>query len=1420
MTQVNSHAKNLFSILVIATFLTLILLISSSYAEWAYFARETTDSASKLSKAERIKNIDWNAKLKELQSRIPNSKNWPNQDQFVPDELVIKYKKNVSNAAISLKENKESLTVKKISKHLGFRVVKIPKGKSVKELVAQFAKDPDVEYAEPNFYFHIDFFPNDQYLNLTGIETANSAGWYPLGSENPPAWTDVSTGQQFNYYTYLPFTLFGMRMPSLPQPYTSYISDSGAWEITRGSSEVRVAIIDTGVMTGHEDLIDRCDRGYDYVNGDGMPLDDNGHGTHCAGIVAADIDNNRGVCGMAPEATIIPIKVLGADGSGTMADLAEGIIGAVDDFNANILSLSLGSDTDVALVRQAVEEALGKGAIIVAAAGNNGVDFRTQPHYPAAYPRVITVGSFDYQGSYSLTMQTTGIGTPILPQYTNFGYSTSRTNATDFGVEIFAPGGDSLDYLVVSTYPYDVGGTRYAPLMGTSMACPQVSGLCALLYSQGIRSVDAMTYALWSTAQSPYPPYLHGVANETTGYGVIDPRYALQFAKNFTIPAGVGFVSYTLDDDNLNGTSGNNNKLLNPGETVDISISIQNIGASNLYNVFGKLTSTDPYVSIYTAQQVQAFGDMTPGSISTSAVSFRFFVNADARSGYIIPFKLLVTDSATWNDENPAIIPFEITVFVKGPVAVSYLHIDDSSGVWETNNGNGIWNSYIKQSDGTIVSELVNISVAVHNYGVDTIYGLHMDLSNIPPTYYFGNSQFGSERESYTGRTLTDWNPAAGDLLPGHNSDTVTFQFDFVYVMPINISMPLYAYISDAEGNVWVDTVTEEAYVHDSVFYYFKNDPHEMHDDMDLSADNNNDGQINPGETIRIDTMNVKNLTGRRTSAMATLRAEQWNSVTKAYEPDPWVTITDDEIGFTRSESGGMSHSNGIYLNWLQFTVDPACPADHMIYFRLTLYGAYTTNECTFTHKVVRTRTSEIRLFYPNYTRWFDVNSHPNAIVDDINTTGFRGNFDGFLNPGETVKYIPQFNNMSWYTQFGPGYAYIVNSDPYVTIVKGTTELNPILPRGISLGGGLSRSEVNAVAFDSTSSNHYFIIQVADDCPTETAPDQHFYGYHHDFIFDTIVKDTIGREFIAYSVIPIVNSTPLSFDYISYDYVVGYSPQRVGFPLSLLTTFGNYTSGYIKTSPVVGDINNDGNDEIIVSVGTYDAGLGYVYVIDSAGNILPGWPQPIEGYIAESSPALADMNNDGILDTIVTGSGAAVGASHGRVYAWSLDGTPRTALWGAITTDRPINTTPVIADMNNDGTPEIVIGSKAWGSQSGQLYCFNTDGSLRWAYNIGGYINVAASPAVGDIDNDGKLEIVFTTNKTDPATGQPFAGNLIGLQDNDTVPTELFSESLLSVTYSAPALADLDWDGQQEIVFGTIDSTLNIYNCDGNLLQS
>ena len=231
-----------------------------------------------------------------------------------------------------------------------------------------------------------------------------------------------------------------------------------AWDIHKGSTSVTVAIVDTGIDYTHDDLSGHyLALGYDWVNNDNDPMDDHWHGTHCAGIAAAVMDNGIGVVGVA-QVSLMAEKVLNAAGSGTWDDVAQGITHAADA-GANVISISLGGYGYSSLVEDACLYAWNKGCIITGAAGN---DNTSTPLYPAAYDTVIAVSATS-------------------PYATD--HHDGKASYSNWGdwIELSAPGGDGADYhaWILSTY-LDNG---YAWAYGTSMATPHVSGLAALVWS-------------------------------------------------------------------------------------------------------------------------------------------------------------------------------------------------------------------------------------------------------------------------------------------------------------------------------------------------------------------------------------------------------------------------------------------------------------------------------------------------------------------------------------------------------------------------------------------------------------------------------------------------------------------------------------------------------------------------------------------------------------------------------------------------------------------------------------------------------------------------------------------------------------------------------------------------------------------------
>ena len=312
-----------------------------------------------------------------------------------------------------------------------------------------------------------------------------------------------------------------------------------AWNTTIGDSSVLVAVIDTGIDYDHPDLAaNYVALGYDWVNNNNDPIDDNGHGTHCAGIVAAELNNGIGIAGVG-QVSIMAEKGLNQYGSGWEDDLADAIYHAVDQ-GADILSNSWGGYSESQLIYDAVKYAYDKGVLVVAAAGNEAWNNQL---YPAAYDEVIAVTATDNNDDPA--------------SFTNFGE----------WVEVAAPGVDI--YSTMPTYnvtlndpPYN-RNLDYDYLSGTSMSTPHVSGVAALIWSQ----FPSMTRD-WVRVQLRYAADDLGESgfDEYYGFGRINARKAVEQAP---------------PDHDLLIFDWEKSKYIQPGDLASFNITVLNFGASN-----------------------------------------------------------------------------------------------------------------------------------------------------------------------------------------------------------------------------------------------------------------------------------------------------------------------------------------------------------------------------------------------------------------------------------------------------------------------------------------------------------------------------------------------------------------------------------------------------------------------------------------------------------------------------------------------------------------------------------------------------------------------------------------------------------------------------------------------------------------------
>jgi len=358
----------------------------------------------------------------------------PGRGPFAPGEVLLRFRPDASPGQI-----------KAVLRDLGatrgkrFRRSRVEHHKirgTVEQAIARFRDNPAIEFIEPDYIVKADGVPND-----------------PLF---PLQWSLRNTGQQGG--------IVGADIDAV-----------GAWDQVTGSSQVIVAIIDSGVDWHHPDLaaniftnpgeipaneIDDDGNGYiddvhgfDFFNYDGDPMDENGHGTHVAGIIGAVGNNGVGITGVAWRVQLLPAKFLGADGSGATSSAIAAIEYAVD-MGAVVLNNSWGGGPPSEALRAAILVANDAGALFVAAAGNDGANNDEFPHYPSSFhvPNMISVASSSRTDARS--------------EFSNYG---------PVSVDLAAPGS-----LILSTLP----DGETAVESGTSMAAPHVSGALALLKSR------------------------------------------------------------------------------------------------------------------------------------------------------------------------------------------------------------------------------------------------------------------------------------------------------------------------------------------------------------------------------------------------------------------------------------------------------------------------------------------------------------------------------------------------------------------------------------------------------------------------------------------------------------------------------------------------------------------------------------------------------------------------------------------------------------------------------------------------------------------------------------------------------------------------------------------------------------------------
>jgi len=447
---------------------------------------------------------------------VRSSAQTPGPRRFVVGEVLVKFRPGANaNARAEAHRVARGLADGEIERTRVQRV-RVPAGEEL-DTIARYQRNPNVLLAEPNYVRSIPVL-------LT----------HPGGSEVVPGdayfheqWALDNIGQGFYCIPWLDFCLAnGTPNADIDAPE--------AWAVFEGNSTVTVAVIDSGVDYTHPDIAPNYAGGDDFVFFDGDPMDDNGHGTHVAGTIAAATGNltgtpprPEGVVGVAPHARIRAYKVCRADGTCDDFAIQQAIARAITD-GANIINMSLGDTVYSQSLDEAVQDAWNAGLVIVAGAGNNGT---TDPFYPAAFDHVISVAAFDEYHER--------------PYFSNYGH----------WVDIAAPGS-----YIFSAYPMStcdtstLGGETgcYTWNSGTSMATPHVAGAAALVWSRGdVTSNSQVVDILLNSADG------RGVAPERldswTIHGGLNLHNAVSYGLSNLPPTADAGVDRTIADNNRDG---------------------------------------------------------------------------------------------------------------------------------------------------------------------------------------------------------------------------------------------------------------------------------------------------------------------------------------------------------------------------------------------------------------------------------------------------------------------------------------------------------------------------------------------------------------------------------------------------------------------------------------------------------------------------------------------------------------------------------------------------------------------------------------------------------------------------------------------------------------------------------------------------
>lgn len=1129
-----------------------------------------------------------------------------------PKNKILSQKMGIDNIAIY-----EFPNLKRNLKAMAKGINKKKKIDSVTQaLLEEFRKNPDVEYAEPNYLqvLHaIDdtYYPQMWSLNNTGQAYPVPGGTTKEGvidadidfpeavseSSNPGEGiivavldtgidknhTDIA-GNLWNNEDEVIGDLNGDGYPGIVG-----VDDDGDGLIDEDSEGRQ-----PGEPGYNNDLKDDDDEngyiddviGYDVSDGDSDPSDYFGHGTHCAGTIAAVGENSEGIIGIGYKAKIMTVKIF----PNAFDDkILEGFIYAADN-GAKVLSNSWGPrspDNQSYVIDEGVNYAYSNGAVIVFAAGNSNSDANyTATHETDKIINVAATNSSDQKGWFS-----------------NYGHR----------IDISAPGVDILSLRAQGTdmygdgnhfFPYGDPQAKYFISSGTSMACPHGSGLTAVVrnYYPNDSNLETML-RIKNTADSidAINPGYEGLL----GMGRINAHQAIVTTPH----PNIIFGSYTIDD-----SSGNNNGYLDPGETVDLIVTLKNTWLA-VNNVSATLSSDYPYLDILSPQS--NFGNIgTAGSADNSSNPFQISLSSDVQYSPDIEFLLNITGNSYQTE-----IPF---VLIGDPATQPNFRILDIQQDDLLGNNNGYFEPgetirYIITLENRSLYILPNVTAAL--IGGDDPY---LQILN-------DNAGFGTMGTWYKG--INNSNPL-----------TVSISLDAPVGYTTKIDLEIrcdYGILNSAPINLTVQ-----------------------------------DPSIPAPQSWRIDFPERNWVTSASESIIVDVDQDNKLEIVAAI-------VTDDGTSIWIWNDDGT-----VLPGWPREAPDPyysviyaLCVGDIDNDGRVEIVaeGYETIYIWDVYGKLLQSwGVNEDESDWNNYRDFGN-----SLLVADIDG-------DGDL---EIIRSGDKNYLEAWHHNGD-----VVNGWPVQLWDYSTYDLKTELACGDIDGDGIVE-----------------IMAVIKEC----------WMWQPDWKFNFKVYALNGDG----SVVP-------GWPFFDSNLLV----------TSLYNTY---------PLPLIGDIDNDGEKEVVVVFynSNYGAG-GYalnVYVLESDGTIAPGWPyiDYTRIILEDTFPVIADLDGDGYMEIIVP-NGPLATYSETDLLVLNHDGTLRNAWSG----EREIKSQPVIANVDEDEEPEIIAACGTYFSPPYNyvewtgIYAWNSDGSIVPGFPLQAdnrddeSLYFRFSPAVGDLDNDGDVEII------------------------------------------------------------------------------